>query len=91
MAGQDESAVRHFAKVLLVLAIIVVVYSLGLAGVYRVGPDTLVSTLAPRATSLKSCLTEGWQTAPYQPLFWLATGIVFMLYNAVTGEIDPES
>lgn len=90
MAAQGESALRHFGKVLLVFAIIAVVCSLGLAGFCNLRPESMFSSLGPRATSVKACLAEGWATVLYQPLFWLTAGIVFSLYDALSGEIDPQ-
>ena len=90
MAASGDSALRHFGKVLLVFAVIATVYSLGLAGFCNVRPESMFSSLGPRATSVKACLAEGWATVPYQALFWLTAAVVFTLYNALTGEIDPE-
>ena len=90
MAAQTDSAFRHFGKAVLVFAVVGVVYSLGLIPVCRMRPESFWATLGPRADSLKACLGEGWRNVFNQPLFWLTAGVVFALYDRVTGEIDPQ-
>ena len=90
MAAQTDSALKHFAKVLLVCAVVGVVYSLGLVPVCRMRPESFWATLGLRADSLNACLGEGWKNVLYQPLFWLTAGVIFALYDRVTGEIDPQ-
>ena len=89
MVAQTDSAVRHCGKVLLLCTVIGVVYTLGLAAVCRARPESMWAELGPRADSLRACLLEGWKQVLDQPLFWLTTGIVAALYDAVSGEIEP--
>jgi hypothetical protein len=90
VSAPTDSAVKHFGKILLLFAAVGVLYSLALGAVCHMRAESTWSMLGPRAVSLKACLAEGWRNILYQPLFWLATGVVFTLYDAVTGEIDPQ-
>jgi hypothetical protein len=90
MAAGGRDALRHVGKVLVVLAGVGVAYSLALVGVHLRGPGSVGSPLAPQATSWQACLAAGWRTALYAPLFWVTTSLVFIVYNFVTREIDPQ-
>jgi hypothetical protein len=90
MSPASRDALKHVGKVLLVVAGICVAYTFALAALFPVRPEGAFGEVVPRAVSLRACLTEGWRTALYQPLFWLAGAVVGSLYNLLTDEIDPQ-
>ncbi len=86
--AKKDSALRHFAKVLIVLVATAAVYTGLLALWFNVRGVWLSPYLAVSGRTLQEALIDGWKLVPYQPLFWLAAAIAFTFYDAVTGELD---
>jgi hypothetical protein len=89
MAAEGRGGLWHLGKLVLVFVAVGAAYSLALIGVNKMGPTGPVWTWVPPAVSWQACLKVGWRNFLYQPLFWLTTGLVFIVYNLVTREIDP--